>query len=197
MNYIDKKDFIIGIDADDTIENLLDAWCKWLNNKYPEYNFTAADITNWDLNKHYTTLTEEQIFEPLFIDEFFETITPKPDAQKYVKKLIDDGFTVFICTNSHFGTIKAKMEHMLLKYFPYLTWDDIILIKRKSLLKLNVLVDDYPKNLIHGDYVKILFDTAHNRYIDDKQYNLLRYNNWEDIYNCINKLYEEQNAAIQ
>ena len=40
---MEKKDFIIGIDMDDTIEDLCEAWIAWLNNKY-ECHVNPKDI---------------------------------------------------------------------------------------------------------------------------------------------------------
>lgn len=187
-----KKDFIIGIDMDDTIENLLDAWTDYLNAKYG-YNYHSDDIFDWNLGKTYTELTEEQIVQPLHDNALWEKVKPKHDAVKYVKKLIDEGFTVYICTHSDYRTLETKMEKVLFKYFPFIDWNHVFVCHTKSLCKFDVLVDDYEKNLIYGSYIGILYHTAHNASFDETKYpRIYRRDNWESIYETIESLYEER-----
>ena len=91
------SDITILIDIDDTIEDLLAAWCKWLNDLYG-LNVKPDEVTDWDVARFFPTLTKEQVFEPLHTDHFWKTVEPKDEAVKYVKQLIDDGFNVYLCT---------------------------------------------------------------------------------------------------
>ena len=52
------------IDIDDTIENLCEEWCNYLNRKYGTM-VTYKDVTKWDMRKSFPNLTKEQVFEPL------------------------------------------------------------------------------------------------------------------------------------
>lgn len=53
-----KNSKILLIDADDTIEDLLSAWLKSLNDKYGT-NVCNDEITDWDVSKFFPTLTKE------------------------------------------------------------------------------------------------------------------------------------------
>ena len=81
-------------------------------------------------------------------------------------KLIADGHTVLIVTTSNYQTLAAKMEQVLFHYFPFLTWNDVIITAHKQLIKGDVLVDDGIHNLEGGDYFKILMTAPHNRNYD-------------------------------
>ena len=74
---------VLLVDMDDVIENLCPCWCRWLNEHYGT-NVSAEEIVDWDINKFFPELTREQIFEPLFKEEFWKTVTPKLDAIKYL-----------------------------------------------------------------------------------------------------------------
>ncbi len=65
----DFSDITILIDIDDTLIELLPAWCKWLNNLY-SLNVKPGEVTDWNIAKFFPTLTKEQIFEPLHTDHF-------------------------------------------------------------------------------------------------------------------------------
>ena len=81
------KDIIIACDMDDTIEYLVPAWIKWLNAKHGT-TVRYLDIKNWNMQLAFPTLTWDQIFEPLKLEEFWDTVAPMKDAQYYIPKLI-------------------------------------------------------------------------------------------------------------
>ena len=71
----EKKDFVICCDMDDTIEYLIQAWLRWLNNRY-ELSVQYEDVKHWEMKRAYPTLTEKQIFEPLALPDFWRRSPP-------------------------------------------------------------------------------------------------------------------------
>lgn len=186
----EKKDIKILIDMDDTIEYLLDSWIDTLNRRYGT-NVSPEDITEWDVSKFFPTLTSDQIFEPLITGDFWSTVKPREDAIHYVKQLKDDGYQVYICTNSNYKSLKEKMEHLLFRHFNYLSWRDVIIITHKQLIDADILVDDGVHNLIGGKYKGILMDTPHNRQFDERAHGIMRAKNWSEVYSLIKEITEE------
>ena len=76
----------ILIDIDDTILNLVPSWVDWLNNNY-NIEINEREITDWEIHNYFPTLTKEQVYAPLYIDEFWNNVRPKEDAQIYIKKI--------------------------------------------------------------------------------------------------------------
>ena len=174
----------ILIDMDDTIEFLTEAWCRWLDAKY-NLNTKPEDIKSWDIAKYFHGLTKAQVFEPTLQKEFWDTVRPRQDAMLYIKKLVDEGHHVCICTASDYRTLVYKYEAIIEKYFPYLTWDNMIILKVKQMLKGDYLIDDGVHNLIGGEYKKILMSRPHNGNFDAEGNGMIRVNNWEEIYKII------------
>ena len=145
----------ILVDMDDTIENLAEAWVAYLNARH-QTSTSLSDITDWDISKAFPTLTKDQVYAPLFEDTFWSWVKPMKGASETLQKLIADGHTVLIVTTSNYQTLAAKMEQVLFHYFPFLTWNDVIITAHKQLIKGDVLVDDGIHNLEGGDYFKIL-----------------------------------------
>lgn len=143
----------ILVDMDDTIENLAEAWVAYLNARH-QTSTNLSDITDWDISKAFPTLTKEQVYAPLFEDAFWSWVKPMEGASEALQKLIADGHTVLIVTTSNYQTLAAKMEQVLFHYFPFLTWNDVIITAHKQLIKGDVLVDDGIHNLEGGDYFK-------------------------------------------
>lgn len=116
----------ILVDMDDTIENLAEAWVDYLNARH-QTSTSLSDITDWDISKAFPTLTKEQVYAPLFEDAFWNWVKPMKGASEALQKLIADGHTVLIVTTSNYQTLAAKMEQVLFRYFPFLTWNDVII----------------------------------------------------------------------
>lgn len=177
----------ILVDMDDTIENLAEAWVAYLNARH-QTSTKLSDITDWDISKAFPTLTKEQVYAPLFEDAFWNWVKPMEGASEALQKLIADGHTVLIVTTSNYQTLAAKMEQVLFHYFPFLTWNDVIITAHKQLIKGDVLVDDGIHNLEGGDYFKILMTAPHNRCYDADKNRMYRVTSWSETYSVIQAL---------
>ena len=178
------SDITILIDIDDTVEDLLGAWCKCLNEKY-NLSVHPEEVTDWDIAKFFPTLTKEQVFEPLHTEHFWKTVEPKDEAVKYVKQLIDDGFNVYLCTTTDYRNVKPKFEYIIMKHFPFISWQQVIVAGRKQMIKADFLIDDGVHNQEGGDYIKILVSTPHNRGYDAKANGMVRSENWKFTYDTV------------
>lgn len=182
-----KNCFTICIDMDDTIEDLLPNWLKWLED---QYNFPAdyEQMKSWDILSMFPFLTCDQIYGPLFDREFWKRVKPKEGAVEYIKKLIDEGHDIYICTASHYDSVQHKFAEVLENYFPFIDYKHIIIAYNKQMIKCDIMIDDGYHNLIGGDYLKLLFDANYNRSFDEKEHNILRVKSWKEIYDTIHTL---------
>lgn len=180
---MDKK--IVYLDMDDTITELLVPWVNWLNTKYG-LNVKAEEINDWNLEHTFTTLTHDEIFEPLIHGgkEFWSKIKPVIDAQFYVKKL-QEKYNVYIVTSTNYQNIFYKMEYVIHRLFPSIPDNNVIFTHNKTLLNGFVMVDDHCRNLDGGNYHKILINKPYNQ---DATGDYIRVDSWEEIWYYINKL---------
>ena len=184
----------ILIDMDDTIENLLEAWIDCVNCRYNK-DIKLSNILHWDISKDIFDISKDDIFSILYEDRFWNTVKPKEDAIIYIKKLIDDGNQIYIVTNSNYQTLKAKMDNVLFRYFPYISPEQLIICKDKHLIKGDFIVDDYEENLLSSSIKhKILFNTYRNSHNDFKEFehNIIRAYSWEDIYHIIKSIIKHE-----
>ena len=188
MKHMSNKQITILIDIDDTIENLCEEWCNYLNKKYG-CNVHYQEVTEWDISKFFPELTKEQVYEPLHTPEIWYQLKPKDEAVKYVKQLMDDGHNVYLCTSTDYRNVRPKFEGVIQKYFPYIKWSQVIIASHKQMIKADFLVDDGVHNLENGDYIKILMTAPHNKDYDAEGNGMYRADNWETVYKIIkNKL---------
>ena len=180
----DYSHITLLVDMDDTIENLLPAWAEWLNKKHGT-SIKADDITGWDVQKFFPSLSRDDVYAPLYEDEFWGTVQPKEDAIRYLSLINDLGFKLYICTNSNYQTIRRKLEYIIDRFFSFISWWNVITICNKQLINADILVDDGVHNLLGGSYKKILMTASHNRDFDAESHDMVRVNNWQEAYDKI------------
>lgn len=189
------KRLIVLVDMDDTIEGLMVAWINCINKRHG----TSVDpeiVNDWSVGKFFPTLTSEEVYAPLYEDEFWKDVEPLSEAARYLSRLKDDGHEIYIVTATNYQTVKSKMENVLFKYFPFISWNNVIITANKQLINGDILVDDGVHNLIGGSYYKILMDAPHNRLFNAEANDMCRVKNWEEAYKVITE-YAEQKGRKQ
>ena len=183
------KKLTILVDMDDTMENFCVVWVNKLNKKYGTC-VHIDDIKEWDIHKFFPELSKDEIFSPLFCEDFWKEVRPLDGAVQYIEKLINDGHKIIVVTASHPDTVSMKWHHVMQRYFPFIDCKDIIVTAKKQVIKGDVLIDDAPHNLIGGEYMKILYDAPHNKNFDTNNMYITRVYNWNQIYNLIQSISE-------
>ena len=179
--YMEKSEYIILVDMDDTMEDLLTSWVECLNRKY-NLQVNPKEVTSWEIPPYFPSLTPFQVYEALVTEELWKTVKPIDGAVEYLKRLVEEGFTVRVCTASSPTSYALKMKWVMKRYFPFLdTRTQCICIHDKHLLKANVLLDDNYKNLLNSSYQGILFTRKHNKNLDYP----IRVNSWEEFYKYV------------
>lgn len=182
----------ILVDMDDVLEQLVAGWVAYINHKFGT-DTKAEDVKDWDISLAFPTLTKEQVYCPEFDDDFWDWVKPMPGADEALRKLIADGHEIIVVTASYYQTLKAKMDRVLFRYFPYLNFEkNVIITFNKQLIDGDVLIDDGPHNLTGGRYRKILFDTNHNRKFDEASVGAVRAHNWNEVYDIICRFNKEK-----
>ena len=184
----------ILIDMDDVLEQLVKGWVEYINDRFGTHA-TTNDVQNWDMSMAFPTLTSEQVYSATTDDALWDYVQPMPGAQEAVKKLIDDGHDVYVVTATGYETLRAKMEKVLFRYFPYLSWKQVIITENKHLIQGDILIDDGPHNLSGGNYRKILFTANHNLSFDEKTVGAIRVRNWTEALDTVSQIESEMKAG--
>lgn len=174
----------ILVDMDDVIERLLARLVECTNEKFHR-NATVDQVTDWDIIVAYPGMTKKQVLDFMFEPGFWMTVEPVPGAAEALKHFMDEGHEVYIVTASEYEVINEKMTECLFRLFPFLSWDRVIVTRRKQLIRGDVLIDDGIHNLEGGDYTKILFTAPYNRDYDAEANGMIRVKNWDEIVRII------------
>lgn len=178
---------IILIDMDDTMEQLLKAWLKRVNEKYNK-NVQYEEIKSWDVSAPYDGLTREQVYGVMQEPDFWGTVEPVEGAAEVIEGFMDAGHEVYIVTATDYESVPEKMRDLLFKWFPFISWKQVIITKKKQLIHGDILIDDGVHNLEGGDYEKILMTAPHNLDYDAEANGMIRVHNWDEIKNAVEKI---------
>ena len=170
----------ILIDADGVLENLSQEWVLYLDEKYGR-NVEYEDLKEWDMTAAFPGLTREQVYGAELEEALYDRMKPMPGAPECVKRLLDAGHEVYVVTNTPYAVIQYKMEKVIFRYFPFLSWKNIVITSNKQMIDGDILIDDGIHNLIGGTYRRLLFDAPYNRDFDEKTHGIVRVKNWQEI----------------
>lgn len=182
-----KRKLTILVDMDDTIEQLLKAWLKCLNEKYGR-DVKCEEVVDWDITKVYPGLTREQVYGEINLPGFWGKVEPVPGAVEALKHFLDSGHKVFIVTATPYQSVPEKMDDLLFKYFPYLSWENVIITSSKQLVHGDVLIDDGVHNLENGNFEKILITAPYNKDYDAEANGMHRVSGWKEIVEIVDEI---------
>ncbi|MBO6092021.1 MAG: hypothetical protein J6P40_00095, partial [Oscillospiraceae bacterium] len=131
----------ILVDMDDTIEQLLKAWVSRANAKFGR-QVTLDEITEWNVAAPYEGLTRKQIYDVTYEPGFWSSVEPMPGAAEALKHFMEEGHEVFIVTATEIEHVEEKMKGLLFRYFPFLSWEQVIITSRKQMIRGDVMIDD-------------------------------------------------------
>ena len=116
-------------------------------------------------------------------------MAPKPFAVEYLKRFIDDGHKVYICSASSPSTIGNKVKECLFNHFDYLTNDNLIFTYNKQVVNADYCIDDGIHNLIDASYKGILISAPYNESYKGTNYErgMIRVNSLKEAYEYVKK----------
>lgn len=185
------KKLTVLVDMDGVLENLSEEWVKVLNERYGT-TASHSDVREWDIAAAFPTLTSEQVYEIPHEDAIYYRLRPQEGAPEYLRRIKDDGHDVYVVTSTTYDIMAVKMTEALFRYYPFLTWNDVIITANKQMIKGDVLIDDAQHNLEGGEYAKILFTAPYNEDYDAEANGMTRADNWREVYEAVTRLAQSQ-----
>ena len=131
----------IAIDYDDVLA-LCSQYALELEEKNSGKALDFSSIDRWGKTGRATDV----IFKYFGQEEFYKTQPLYEGAQAFIKELASRGHDIVILTaiDSRFSSIRAEK---ILKEFPEIKKENIILTSRKDLVHVDVLIDDAAHNI--------------------------------------------------
>lgn len=183
----------IGIDIDGVITDedafLLDYGIKFCFEK----NLNCfVNLNNYESKKFVWDYNTLKGFRESYYDIYVNDEKPRRFASEIIRKLKDDGHSIYIITSRHLSTsnsVDGKEMRDKVKYWldkNDIVYDDIYFSNDKIVqikdLNLDIMIEDSPVTIpSFSEFVHIFcFDCRYNRDLDC--YNMTRVFSWYDIY---------------
>jgi len=165
----------IAIDMDEVLANTNARFSEW----YERY--TGIKITEEQLfekgQKIYHYVGHPELRNQLHIKGFFKDLPLMPDSQEVVKWL-SEYYEIFIVTAAmEFRNSMEDKYDWLEKYFPFISFKNVVFCGRKDMIIADYLIDDHVKNLTNFTGKGILYHAPHN--LDNTEFT--RVKNWKEI----------------
>lgn len=181
---------IITIDFDETLFPTLEKVISIYNHRH-NMDLSLGQITTYNLYECLDTAIVDELLDIFLDKEVYDDLRPYDGAVKAVEKLIKQGNIIYIATATNVKNLEWK-ERLLQAYFPFIPKNNIIRIHQKSLLKVDVIIDDNMKHLTESFADRICFDQLWNRNPSkDYSYGIYRVNHWSEVPNIINNIEKE------
>ena len=174
----------IGIDFDGVMNDMIVTWVEWLNRDHKGYNVSPQDIVDWEMSKQYPALTREELYAPLNSPEFWDEVHIKPEAPEVIERLLAAGHEIYVVTSSQYNILSFKFDKCLFAHFPYLTKKNVIITYNKSLINVDLLLDDGVHNFKDFSGIKVVFDAPYNQKFEADY----RVASWKEFYLLITQL---------
>ncbi len=177
----------IAIDFDSTLFPTMERVIE-LYNKRHSTSLDMSQITMYNLHDNFPADVADELIELFVEKELYSSLQPYKGAIRAVKALAEQGHEIYIATSTDVRNMEWK-EELLQKHFPFIPKKNLIRIHNKSLLNVDVLVEDKLDNLKSTFADRICFDQLWNRDEEaDWVYSIYRIHYWGEIINIIQNI---------
>jgi 5'(3')-deoxyribonucleotidase len=148
-------------------------------------NIQISDITTYNFHECLPKEDADGIVTLFKEKELWDSLEPLSGAQKVLRQLANQGHRIIVATATDPVNFEWKIN-WLQKYFPFIPTDNVIRIMDKSLLRVDIMIDDHISNLIDNVCERICLDYPYNRSTSkDYAYDINRVKYWDEIPNVI------------
>lgn len=184
----------IGVDFDDVMVDFLAKMVELYNIKHPDNIITKESFITFNVfecpelkypysfNDILNSTSHPKSYEGIIVDnypnDFYADVKPNPGCFEVIKEWLANDFEVFVISDGISFPAQMKSKHDCIKrLFPMIDNNHIIYTKDKSIIAVDIMIDDCEKNLQKTIGRPILFSAYHNRNCNYYP----RYNNWGEL----------------
>lgn len=164
----------IAVDMDGVLSDTVEQFIAW------EEKETGIRITMEEIMGK----PELEVFpnskKHLHMEGFFSSAAVIENSQEVVARLNEKYDLYIVSAATEFPKSLAEKQSWLNKYFPFITWQQMVFCGSKQIIQADIMIDDHFKNLdFFNGHTSLLFTQPHNMHADNGRHR--RVNNWREI----------------
>lgn len=184
------KNLKILVDVDNIIGYLCEAVLS-VYNEDSQDNLTPNNIKTYYIENYVKPQYKDTFYHYFKNKRVWKRMKYVEGCQKYIAKLFNDGHDIYFCTKTEMINAPKK-ESYLQRTFPYINIrKKLIICPDKTMVRGDILIDDCTDNF-GGQAYSIILDYPWNKDFKENDIDKFRAKNWEEIYNIIKKLSQDQ-----
>ena len=169
----------ICVDMDEVMADTLAEHIRRYNQAFDE-EVTPEDLAGKGLWEIAPVDRQGQLRAFLDAEDFFEVLDVLPGAQPVLQDL-SQRFEIFIATQAMAVPNSLGPKYRWLqRHFPFIPPSHYVFCGNKSILRVDFLIDDQPRNLLRFEGQGLLYTAPHNLMATG----FVRVNNWLEVAEC-------------
>lgn len=173
---------IVLCDVDGPLADLHPEWLRLYNRDWDDH-LSPGDVTAWEIDQFVKPACGKRIYDYLRDPFLYDSVAVVPGALEGLRAIRDMGHRLVFLTAANEDMVRPKarwlMRHRIVRG-THAGMKNVVFAQDKSLVMGDVLIDDYPVNLLASSArVKILWDAPHNRSWDNG--GLVRVHAWDKV----------------
>ncbi|WP_394827786.1 5' nucleotidase, NT5C type [Pendulispora albinea] len=154
----------IAVDMDDVLADTFGVQLDWLNREYG-HALTPENMTGLDLLEWLPPAQVEHLVTMMQQGDIFADLPVMDHSQEVLRKLADANEIFIVTAAMEFPGSFGPKFRWLARHFPFIPPSRIVFCGDKSIVSVDTLIDDMPRNLAHLDGRGILFTAPHNAHL--------------------------------
>ena len=163
---------------DDSLNNLVEVWSEWIARTH-DSEFTYDKCTQWDIGS--LCKGGADVYKYLRLPGTFRHLSPDLVAQQVVTALSHRDDVELFVTTAYVPESCLDKVHWLKEHFPAIPEENVIFINNKSLLDLDILIDDGAHNVGSFKGTSLLIDRPWNQHFECDGIGVHRMQGWAEI----------------
>lgn len=185
---------IVGIDIDDTMTNHCNAWFQVYNDHFKAENaepLKIEDAYKWDFYNEWSEENKNLLLEALNSKnpDYYKHLKLEDNVKEVIARVLNSDNKVIIISATS-KELQEDKKKWLLEQIPVLTEDDIIFTNNKSLINVDIMIDDNLAAAKTFNCPFLLYNKPWNTNRPPYEYseNIVKVGNWNDIEEVLSKM---------
>jgi len=165
------------VDMDEVIADTTAGMVQWYKKHFGgDIDYTKM-LAGGSLVKGFPDEHQEQVRQQLFAAGFFRHLPVMANSVEVLEEMNKRYEVLIVSAATEFpNSLKDKFD-WLAEYYPFFTWQQLVLCGKKNMIEADFMIDDHSRHLQYFKGKPYIFTAPHN--LNEREYD--RLDNWKEV----------------